>query len=215
MTEKPINERANQLHQEARFYGQQGKYDLSIQKLSEAIQIEPEWAYPYYDLAFTYLLKNEFDLSLKFYKKTDQLMPKGFFTTKTAIYTLEGEEKEIFPKGLYLYYMQIEWSETEREKLEIAKNITKKVPTFAPAWKELSNFLEDPIERLEVINEGLKLMPDDETKGILMINKSLIFDSLNRTDESVAILENLIVSSDTTISNLALAKFALQSLKTN
>ena len=69
MDNKNIDPTARKLHREARELGQSGKYDLAISKLEETIKIQPDWSYPIYDLAFTYLLKGDFDNALKFYKK--------------------------------------------------------------------------------------------------------------------------------------------------
>ena len=144
----PINEQANLLHLEAREAGQAGNYQLAIEKLLEVMTIEPLWAYPVYDLAFTYLLVGDFDNALKYYRETDVLEPDGFFTTKTAIYTLEGEKEGLFPEGLYTFYMQIEWTDEPEKKYHIAKQIVDNVPAFAPAWKEIAYLQTDPEERL-------------------------------------------------------------------
>jgi tetratricopeptide (TPR) repeat protein len=173
---KAINVTAKALHNEARELGQSGKYDLSIAKLEQAIKLEPTWAYPTYDLAYTYLLKGDFDNALKFYKKTDDLEPKGFFTSKTALYSLEGEKSGKFPKGLYSAFMQIEFTDDVNKKLEIAKVITQKIPDYAPAWKELANLINDKTERQNAIEQGLSRNPDIETKGILLINKAIILN---------------------------------------
>jgi tetratricopeptide (TPR) repeat protein len=167
LSNQTIDPAAKVLHDEARELGQSGKYDLSINKLEQSIKIQPNWAYPTYDLAYTYLLKGDFDSALKFYKKTDELEPHGFFTAKTAIYSLEGEQSRQFPKGLYFTYMQIEWTDDVNKKLEIAKAITQKAPDFAPAWKELAILLEDKTEKLKAIETGLSKNPDADTKGIL------------------------------------------------
>jgi tetratricopeptide (TPR) repeat protein len=212
MANQNIDPKAQTLHQEARELGQTGKYDLSIAKLEEAIKIQPTWAYPTYDLGYTYLLKGDFDNALKFYKKTDELEPKGFFTAKTALYSLEGEKSGKFPKGLYTAYMQIEWTDDNNKKLEIAKTITQKVPDFAPAWKELANLLDDKTARLNAIEQGLSKKPDAETKGILLINKAVILDNDGKKEEAKKLLGNLIFSSDITTGNLELAKFTLKSL---
>lgn len=212
MGTQTIDPKAQTLHKEARELGQAGKYDLSITKLEEAIKIQPTWAYPTYDLAYTYLLKGDFDNALKFYKKTDELEPKGFFTAKTAFYTLEGEKAGIFPKGLYGTYMQIEWTDDNIKKLKIAKKITQNVPKFAPAWKELANLLDDKNERLNAIEQGLSNNPDAETKGILLINKAVILDNEGKKEDAKQLLGNLIFSADVTTGNLELAKFTLKSL---
>jgi len=207
-----IDSKARMLHQEARKLGQVGKYDMSIVKLREAIKIQPDWAYLTYDLAYTYLLKGDFDNALLFYKKTDELEPNGFFTAKTAIYSLEGEKIGKFPKGLYISYLQIEWSDNLTEKIEIAKTITEQIPDFAPAWKELANLLDDETEKLNAIEQGLLRKPDAETKGILTINKAIILNNRGNKGEAKNLLGNLIFSPDVTLGNLELAKFVLKTI---
>jgi tetratricopeptide (TPR) repeat protein len=212
MGSKRVDPKAESLHQEARKLGQSGEYDLSISKLKEAIEIQPEWAYPTYDLAFTYLLKGDYENALIFYKKTNELEPKGFFTAKTAVYALEGEKSGKFPTGLYGIYLQIEWTDNESKKFEIAKTITEKVPDFAPAWKDLANLLDDRAEKLKAIEQGLSKKPDAETMGVLIINKALVLDMDGKKEEAQKILGNLIFSSEVTTGNKELAKFALKSI---
>ncbi|SFD54243.1 Tetratricopeptide repeat-containing protein [Chitinophaga sp. CF118] len=163
-------------------------------------------------MAYTYLLKGDFDNALKFYKKTDELAPKGFFTAKTALYSLEGEQSGKFPKGLYAAYMQIEWTNDENKKLEIARMITEKVPNFAPAWKELAILSNDKKERLQAIEQGLSKQPDADTKGILIINKAVILNEDGKKEEAKQLLGNLIFSPDVTTGNIELAKFTLKSI---
>ncbi|WP_326984058.1 hypothetical protein VUJ46_05805 [Chryseobacterium sp. MYb264] len=212
MRNQNIDATAKKLHNEARELGQSGKYYLSIKKLEQAIKIQPDWAYPIYDLAYTYLLKGDFENALKFYKKTNELEPKGFFTAKTALYTLEGEQSGKFPKGLYMAYMQIEWTDDANKKLEIAKTLTEKVPDFAPAWKELANLLNDNTEKLNSIEQGLSKNPDADTKGILEINKAIILSNSGKIEEAKNILGGIISSPYSTISNIELAKFTLKSV---
>jgi len=212
MDNKNIDPTARKLHTEARELGQSGKYDLAIAKLEETIKIQPDWSYPIYDLAFTYLLKGDFDNALKFYKKTDDLSPKGFFTTKTALYTLQGEQSGKFPKGLYLAYLQIEWTDDKEQKLEITKTLTEKVPDFAPAWKELANLMDSKVEKFNAIEQGLLKNPDADTKGILEINKAILLDQNGKKEEAKNLLGYLIFSSDATTANIELAKFTLNSI---
>lgn len=215
METAPRNEQATTLHLEAREAGQAGNYDLAIQKLNEAMVIEPNWAYPVYDLAFTYLLKGDFANALKYYKQTDELEPAGFFTTKTAVYTLEGELNGLFPEGLYTFYMQIEWTEEPEKKYEIAKRIVDNIPGYAPAWKELAYLQNDPEERLYAIEQGLAGNPDSETKGILMLNKAMILHEKGDSDTARKLLEAIIESQETTASNSAIAKVAMRSINEN
>lgn len=209
-----IPNNAISLHQEARQLGGQGKYDEGIAKLKEANQIAPNWAYPVYDLAYTYLLKQDFDNAFKYYELTDQLEPKGFFTAKTAHWSLKKEKEGVFPKGMYLAYMQIEWQNSEEEKLRIANAILEKYPTYAPAWKEIAGKGADNNQRLEAINKGLKLNPDLETKGMLLINQALIYDVQENSESATKILGELIFNKESTVANIEMAKFVLKSIAT-
>ena len=212
LDKKTVSPAAAALHQEARVLGQAGKYDMSIMKLEQAMTLEPDWAYPVYDLAYTYLLKGDFVNALKYYKQTNALRPQGFFTVKTALYTLEGEEKGIFPKGMYLGYLQIEWANTDGEKLELAKTITEKISDFAPAWKELAILQTNNAEKEKAIEQGLSKNPDADTKGILLINKALLLNDQGKKAAAIQLLGDLIFSPDTTVGNVALAKFTLKSI---
>lgn len=211
MSKHTIPLAAKALHDEARAFGQAGRYEEAIQKLEEVIRMEPGWAYPVYDLAFTYLLKGDSTQALAYYHQTDKLEPRGFFTTKTAIYSLEGEKAGKFPSGLYLAYMQIEWTADQAKKMEIAKAIIEQVPAYAPAWKDLANLTNDNVLRLQAINTGLSKDPDADTKGVLLINKAIVLNASGEKDAAKRMLGDIIFSSDATIGNIELAKFTLKS----
>lgn len=206
-----IDEEAKKLHEQARLFGESDKYDLAIENLQKAIKIDPNWVYPVYDLAFTYLLKGDDENALKYYQLTDQLAPKGFFTSKTALSTLEGEKSGKYPKGLYLNYLQIEWTNDVNKKMAIVKSITENVPDFAPAWKDLANLQSDTIERQKAIEIGLSKNPDAETKGILIINKAILLNEKGESGQAIQLLGNLIFSKDATSGNIELAKYVLKS----
>ncbi|MBW8684479.1 tetratricopeptide repeat protein [Chitinophaga rhizophila] len=210
-----IQPAAQQLHNEARTLGQSGQYEASILKLEAAIKLAPNWAYPLYDLAFTYLLKGDSAKALDYYQQTDKLQPRGFFTAKTAIYALEGEKAGKFPSGLYMAYLQIEWTTDETEKLSIARAITQQFPDFAPAWKELAGLLDDDTQRLEAINTGLLKSPDAETKGMLLINKALVLNNKGEKENARLLLGELIFAAETTTANIAIARMALKSIEEN
>ena len=197
---------AEQLHHEARVLGQAGKYDAAIEKLRAAIAAKPDWAYPYYDLAFTYFLKGDSELALTYYRQTDAMEPRGFFTAKTAIYALEGEATGKFPKA----YMQIEWTDDHAQKLALATALTQQVPEFAPGWKELAVLADNGETQLHAILQGLAKNPDAETKGILLLNKAGLLNANGRQDAAKQLLQDMIADVATTKTTLAMAKFVLQ-----
>lgn len=163
-------------------------------------------------MAYTYLLQKDFENALKYYEMTNKIEPKGFFTAKTACWSLQKEKEGIFPMGLYLAFVQLDWIEAEEEKLQIARQITEKYPEYAPAWKVIASSSNDTQERLEAVSKGLANNPDLETKGMLLINQALIKDTQGKTDEAKNILGKLILDENTTVSNSEMAKFVLLSI---
>lgn len=212
LSDKKISQKANKLHQEARALGGQGKLDQSIEKLQDAIKIAPEWPYPYYDLAFTFLLKKDFNNALKYYDLTNDLEPNGFFTSKTASWSLKKEQEGEFQEGLYLAFVQIEWMETDQEKIEIAKAIVEKYPTYTPAWKILAGKLENIDERKIAIYKGLALDADSQTRDNLIINKALVLNLEEKKEDAIKVLGELIFDPNTSPSNIEVAKFILSSM---
>jgi len=212
MEQKDIAPEAKQMHQEARKYGGKGEYDLAIGKLKQAHQLAPDWAYPVYDLAYTYLLQKDFANALKYYEMTDEMAPRGFFTAKTAYWSLKHEQEGNFQEGLYLAFMQIEWMNSDEEKLQVARAITAKFPEYAPAWKIIASKSDDLNERLAAIEKGLASDPDAETLGMLLINRALVKDVQRKSDEAKGILGRLIFDEATTLANTEMAKYVLSSI---
>ncbi len=210
--DKNISNEARTLHNEARVLGSEGKYEESIEKLTKAMELAPEWAYPRYDLAYTYLLQQNYIQALNYYEETDRLEPTGFFTAKTACWSLRKENQGLLPAGLYLAYLKIEWAESDEEKLSIARALVKQFPTYAPAWKEIAAKSDDLAEREEAADQGLAAEPDLETKGVLLINKALVLQMKGNQEMAVNVLGELILSTETTVSNREMAKFVLNSI---
>ncbi|MBU2709264.1 hypothetical protein KCM76_24930 [Zooshikella marina] len=184
-SDKAIPSSAIALHSSGREYGQRGENEKAIVFFNEAIKIAPHWSYPYYDLAYTYLLSNDFKQAYKYYKKVNELSPNGFFTAKTAFHYLDLERKGKYPEGLYLYYLSHEWGKTPQQQFEIFSKITAKFPDYSPAWEKLAGFYDNPSKKLEAIEKGLSGDPDKETEGFLLINKAVTL--FNNGDKQSAI----------------------------
>jgi tetratricopeptide (TPR) repeat protein len=200
------------LHEQARAKGQKGDYDAALVLLEKAIAVKKDWAYPHYDMAFTFLLKGDAAKALAKYQEVDQLVPDGFFTTKTAIWTLEREKKGEFPAGTYVAYVSLEWAQPEK-KAKLLDQLTQRIPTFAPAWKERAYLCEDPKAKLELINKALTLDPDAETYGILMINKATAFQKTGDASSARKILEDLTTGESSTATTKTLAREVLKTMK--
>lgn len=207
-----IPQEANKLHQEARQHGSKGEYDLGIEKLKKASEIAPNWAYPNYDLAYTYLLMQDFPNALKYYEMTDKMKPRGFFTAKTAYWSLKKEKEGDFQEGLYLAFMQVEWMDTDEEKLQVARAIVDRFPKYAPAWKIIAQKANNTEKRLDAVEKGLNCNPDEDTKGVLLINKALVKNIQEKQEEAKEILGELIFNEESTFGNIELAKFVLSTI---
>lgn len=117
-----------------------------------------------------------------------------------------------FPKGTYLYFLSMEWTDDTSKKLEVADQLVAKVPHFAPAWKEKA-WLENSAEkRLGYLERGLKANPDTHTRGFLLINKAHVLHNLGRKAEVIQILGDLALDSTSTLDVEALAKKSLATI---
>ncbi len=208
LSAKSVNQVAINYHNLGREHGQKGDYEKSLEFLQKAIKSDPQWAYPVYDMAFTHLLMGENSKALKLYKKVNSMEPRGFFTTKTAIYTLEKEAKGDLPEGLYYGYLSLEWMEPD-QKEEAVKNLVKNIPSYAPGWKDVFRFAENDESALSSIEKGLAANPDKETYGILMVNKALIFHRQGKHQEAIEILGQLALDVNSTFATEKLAKQTL------
>ncbi len=211
---KGVSDLAKSLHNQARQFGQIGDYKNAIEKLTQANKEAPNWPYPLYDLAYTYLLQDDYENALKYYQLTDKMAPKGFYTSKTALHTLERERKGELKKGLYKSYLSLEWINNPTEKKEMIKLLVGKFPSFAPAWKDYSSLLEGK-ERLNAIEKGLEENPDTETNGMLLIKKALVVNENGNFKEASELLTGVIFDTNSTFSNIEMAKFVLNNLTEN
>ncbi len=204
-----IPDEADKLHKLGRQAGGNGDYDEAIELFNKAHKLAPNWPYPVYDLAYTYLLKQDLKNALLNYELTDKLAPEGFFTAKTAVWTLKKEQSGKFSKGIYAAYVLLESIEDQDMKLNILKQLTEQNPNFAPGWKELSTLLDDNIEKMAMIEKGLQSDPDLETKGVLLINKAYILALSDKQEEAIKILGELILDKNSTLGTKETAKLSL------
>ncbi len=200
--------RATQLHAEAREAGRCGDFARALDLLDEAWDLAPEWPYPPYDAAFTYLLLDEPGTAEELYHRVDQMAPRGYFTCKASLDTLRRERAgDLFP-GFAKAYAELEWMKPE-VKQRVLAGITGKFPGFPPAWKELSLLLDDDTSKLHAIECGLVGRPDPETLGVLLINKANVLVRQGDRDTAIAILGELALSPDSTLAAEHLAKATL------
>jgi tetratricopeptide (TPR) repeat protein len=200
------------LHKQARQAGGAGDYKKAITLLERASGLAPAWPYPVYDTAFTYLLMNDAKNARKHYRKTVELAPRGYFTALTALDALDREAKSDLPAGTYLAFLSLEWMDDPGQKADAVRQMVKRVPGFAPAWKEQAMRADADAEKLEAIEKGLAANSDGETKGILLINKALITDRSGDHEAAVRLLGELALDPASTYATEHLAKVALASI---
>lgn len=200
---------AGRLHQQAREAGSAGEMSEALRLLAAASELAPEWPYPEYDAAFTYLLMEDFPSALEHYRRTLQLSPRGFFTAMTAVRYLEEEAAGTIPTGVYLFYTQLEWIKDPATKERAVRSILDAAPGFAPAWKELALLTEDVEDREAAIETGLASQPDPETLGVLLINKAIGLFNRGEREAAVAILGTLALDPDASLGSAQQAKAAL------
>jgi tetratricopeptide (TPR) repeat protein len=155
---------AESLHEQARQAGAAGDYTKALALLRRASVLAPGWPYPIYDMAYTFLLMKNADNARKYYRKTVELAPRGFFTAITALDTLERERKGDLQAGTYLAYLSLEWTDDQGTRAELLRKMVATVPRFAPAWKDLAAILDNDTQRLAAIQRGLTADPDPETE---------------------------------------------------
>jgi len=199
---------ARSLHEKAREAGGQGDYKKCIELLEKASALAPQWPYPVYDRAYTYLLMKNYDSARRDYQETLRLSPRGFFTAITALDTLEREKKGDLPIGTYRAYLSLEWIQDRGEREKAMRQLVRNLPQFAPGWKELATLVDDN-ERLSTIEKGLAAKPDSETKGVLQVNKALLLNQGGDHDGAVRLLGELALDPNSPFDTEQMAKFSL------
>jgi len=113
------------------------------------------------------------------------------------------------PQGTYLAFLSLEWTDDAEKRAKIARELTHRVPEFAPAWQQLSSLVEDDTEKLALLKKGLAARPDAETKGMLEINKALILDRQGDHEGAVRLLGQLALDPQSTFATEHMAKVTL------
>ncbi|SEU17732.1 hypothetical protein [Variovorax sp. OV084] len=209
----PVSEEARKEHALGRAAGQRGDHRAAMAHFAAASKIAPTWPYPLYDAAFTFLLQKDFGAAYEYYRRVDQMAPRGFFTAKTAVHALRMELNRELPSGTYLSYVSLEWEADKQKVRQAAQAMTKATPGFAPAWKTAAMLEDDLGRRLALLESGLKARPDEETRGFLLLNKSLLLHEQKRTSEAKAILGELALAPTSPRDIEVLAKRTLAQLE--
>lgn len=200
---------ARSFYEEGINFKNEVKNEKAIEKFKQAHIEAPNWIYPIYNLAVLYLLKDDYENA-----------PKGFYDTKIALHSLQREKAGDLKKGVYKNYLVLELagaltieSPINRSNYElIIGEFLKKAENFAPLWKDYALFLDSTEEKLKAIEKGLTQNPDIKTKGILLINKAIFTNENGYYKRATKILMSIIFDPNSTISNVAMAKYMLNNM---
>jgi tetratricopeptide (TPR) repeat protein len=186
-----IADEAQALHQQGREAGGAGDTQRALALFARAYELAPDWAYPPYDMAFTYVLNGRLDEAEKWYTVVDTIEPRGFFTAKTSLDIIRREQRGELFAGFAKAYAMLEWAPEHQQRQAFAQ-IAARYPTFAPAWKQLAQLAADDHERLAALDRGLAGDPDDETYGMLVLNKALVLSRRGEGTEGARLLQALL-----------------------
>ena len=209
---KEMSEDALKYHTRGRKLSKLGAYGDARKLLKKAAALADSSPYPFYDLAMVYVMRGDSIQALTLFKRCDELAPKGFFETKTALAALNMEQSGSIPEGTFRLYLQIEETQDRKKKVELARQLTERYPHFAPGWRAMANLLQDPVQRKEVIEEGLNANPDIDTYANLKINEALILDMDGKKSDAIRILGQLIFDEKNTLGSIGIAKFVMSSI---
>lgn len=209
---KEMSEDALKYHTRGRKLSKLGAYGDAKRLLKKAAALADSSPYPFYDLAMVYVMRGDSSKGLTLFNRCNELAPKGFFETKTALAALNMEQSGSIPDGTFRLYLQIEETQDRKKKVELARQLTERYPHFAPGWRAMANLLQDPAQRKEAIEEGLNANPDIDTYANLKINEALILDMDGKKSDAIRILGQLIFDEKNTLGSIGIAKFVLSSI---
>jgi tetratricopeptide (TPR) repeat protein len=93
---KDIPEAARVLLNRGQEVGAGENYQEALHLFAQAAQIAPDWAYPIYESAFTYLLMGDLERAERDYLQVERLEPRGFFTYQAELDCVRRERNGEF-----------------------------------------------------------------------------------------------------------------------
>ena len=186
-----VPDEATRLHEEGRRLGAAGKHAAALAMFDRAALLAPAWPYPPYDKAFTLLLMGKDADALAAYQEVDALAPRGFFTSKTAVWALQAEARTRFPKGTYASFLKLDWLPASAARTAVDA-FARGLPAWAPIYTKLAKHADTPEHALALLDTGLALDCDVETRGMLALNRALVLRHLGKDADADAALRELL-----------------------
>lgn len=149
-------------------------YETAHRHYEAAAEASPQWPYPVYRSAQTYLKEGNIAKAYEFHRRVDSLSPRGFLRTWTILPTLQLELQGKLPSGTAqrLFRSEFEWVDEKKAWKQAAVELTTRYPDFATGWQEMARVEDDPVKRLQFIEKGLRKDPDPETRGWFLVTKA-------------------------------------------
>ncbi len=185
-------DKAVQLHQQGRASGEAGNFQEALALFQQARELAPQWPFPLYDTAYTYLLMGDAAKALAVFEQVDKLEPQGFAETKRLVECLRREKAGRIPKGTYRKFLDVMRSRSPEELERKLRALTKAAPGFYPAWRELIPFGKDLDEQDKLLARALSLEPDAQSKGELLVYKATLLRRRGKELEARALLQSLV-----------------------
>ena len=183
----------------------------AIELLKQASAEAPAWPTPPHEIARTYLMFfHDTENAERFYRRVDKLAPHGYFDTKVALDCLRRVRSRELDPGIYEVYITDRYWIDSKMKRSLFEKLIKQYPKFPAAWKELAVYRDTDSSKLEAIERGLSENPDDDTKGVLLINKAVIAARQGDRSMALRILGDLALDPESTSFVAALAKVAIR-----
>lgn len=208
VSERVADPEAQDLHEQGRAAGERGDHDRAIALFEKAAELDPEWPYPFYDAAYTYLLKGDSEAAYDYYRRVDRLAPRGFFTTKVAVDSLRREREGTIKPGTYLAFVMLEWESDPQKKGDALQAILLASPEFPPGWHLMASMVR-PEDRPQILEKGLDYSPDSKTRGDLLIQRALGLSQAGEVREAAELLGQVISDPESALDNEAIAKIVL------
>lgn len=128
--DKEVKIEARKLFQEWLKLWWENKIQEAISEFMKALTIEEDWSYLNYEIWYSYILLEEYEKAIEYYKKVIKIEPKWFFSVITETYILEKIIDGSLPKENYKKFLKIFDTPIWTVKEWLCEEFLKEYPNF-------------------------------------------------------------------------------------